>query len=311
MSVPRPILTLGHSPDPDDVFMWWPITGMVDPRDHSRVTRPPEIDAGHFSFRALPDDIDVLNRRAAERGDLDITALSINAYAHVRHRYALTTCGSSMGFGYGPKLVVRADSALTGDNLVARMRAGDLRVAVPGVRTTAFLAFSLIVGGPITATELPFDRILTAVSSGEADLGLLIHQAQLTFSQLGLRQVADVGQWWLARTGLPLPLGGNAVRRDLDQRFGAGTCREVAATLLASIRHALAHRDESLRYAMSFAPEIDRAQADRYIDMYVNDLTLDARPQGLEAVRRLLFESHRAGLGPDPGRIDMVEPGAK
>lgn len=323
---PRPVLRLAHSPDPDDVFMWWPITGMVDPRDPERVVREPAIDTGRFRFQALPADIDVLNRRATATGDLDITAISIGTYPYVRDRYALTSCGSSMGFGYGPKVVVREGLEITAENLAER--APTLRLAIPGKRTTAFLVFGLMVMSNRTGAnpppapsvwegvqEMPFDHILPAVAAGEVEAGLLIHQAQLTFASLGLRQVADVGGWWLAHTGLPLPLGGNALRRDLDERFGPGTCREVAGTLLRSIRHSLQHRDESIRYAMGFAPEIDRAQADRYIDMYVNDLTIDARVvregrgrgTGLDAMRRLLSDAHRAGMSPDPGPIDLVE----
>lgn len=287
-----PVLTLAHSPDPDDVFMWWPITGKIDPRDHDRTVEPPVLATGRFAFKALPADIDVLNRRAIEEGDLDITALSIFAWAKVAHHYALTSCGGSFGEGYGPKVVTRGDTDLRGK-----------LIAVPGVRTTAFLLLTLALGaGTFHQTEMPFDRILDAVAGGQADAGLLIHQSQLTFADLGLTQVLDLGAWWLKHTGLPLPLGGNAIRRDLETRHGTGTLHELTGLLNRSIAHALAHRDESTRYAMGFAPEINRSQADRYIDMYVSGLTVDARPRGEQAIARLLDEAARIGM------CDRIDP---
>ncbi|MBX3357541.1 MAG: ABC transporter substrate-binding protein [Phycisphaeraceae bacterium] len=318
MSDSRPTLALAHSPDPDDVFMWWPITGKVDVRNPGAPLQAPVLDTGRFRFKAIPADIDVLNRRAVEHGDLDITAVSMSTYPYIRGRYALTACGSSMGYGYGPKLVARAGSGLTASNVADRLRAPgrSARLAIPGAKTTAYLVFSLMVGGQVESVEMPFDRIMDAVSSGSGprgeaiDAGLLIHQAQLTFATLGLEQIADVGAWWRDHTGLPLPLGGNAVRRDLDDRFGPGTCDDVAGILLDSIRHALANRDESIRYAMSFAPEIDYDQANRYIDMYVNDLTVDAGIVGRNAVRTLLSAGFAAGLCPDPGDISLIGPSA-
>lgn len=290
-----PVLTLAHSPDPDDVFMWWPITGKIDPRDHDRVVEPPVLDTGRFAFKALPADIDVLNRRAIERGDLDITALSVFAWAKVADRYALTSCGGSFGEGYGPKVVTRGDTDLRGK-----------LIAVPGVRTTAYLLLTLALGADaFRHVEMPFDRILDAVAGRQADAGLLIHQSQLTFADLGLRQVLDLGAWWLEHTGLPLPLGGNAIRRDLETLHGPGTLRELTGLLDRSIAHALAHRDESTRYAMAFAPEINWAQADRYIDMYVSGLTVDARPRGEQAIARVLAEAARTGMSP-PVRPELA-----
>lgn len=300
-------LTLAHSPDPDDVFMWWPITGKIDPGNPERVVEPPALDTGRFRFRAIPADIDVLNRRAIETGDLDITAISMFAWARVAHRYVLSRCGSSMGEGYGPKVVVREDEADWRRHGV---------VAVPGVRTTAFLLLTLAFGrGSFRHVELPFDRVLGAVASravvaegegGRVSAGLLIHQSQLTFADLGLRQVVDLGAWWHERHGLPLPLGGNAVRRDLDKRYGPGTLREVQALMERSVRFALERRDESTRYAMGFAPEVSRAQADRYIDMYVSPLTVDAGERGREAIRRLLAEGAGAGMCEDVGEVEML-----
>ena len=184
-------------------------------------------------------------------------------------------------------------------------------VAIPGRETTAFLLLSMMLGEArerVRFVEMPFDRILEAVGKDGITHGLLIHQSQLTFGEMGLELVADVGAWWLEKTGLPLPLGGNAVRRDLDERFGAGTTREVARLLDASIRHALAHRDRSMEYCMKFAPEITRAQAERYIEMYVNDLTVDAGEVGERAVRRLLEEGSRLGLCPSGVGVDMLRP---
>jgi 1,4-dihydroxy-6-naphthoate synthase len=304
---PIATLTLAHSPDPDDVFMWWPITGKIDPHDPERIVEPPVLDTGRFRFKALPADIDVLNRRAIETGDLDITAISMFAWAKVNDRYSLTCCGSSMGEGYGPKVVVRENT---------RDWRSEGVIAVPGTRTTAFLLLTLAFGrDSFEYVEMPFDRILEAVSGGRVvdgrpvTAGLLIHQSQLTFADLGLKQILDVGAWWLERTGLPLPLGGNALRRDLETRYGTGTLGEVTRLLDRSIRHALQHRAESTEYAMRFAPEISRAQADRYIDMYVSPLTLDAGSRGQEAIQRLLDEAAAAGMCPEVGRVAMERPG--
>lgn len=303
-----PVLTLAHSPDPDDVFMWWPITGMIDPRDHARVVRPPAIETGDLRFTALPADIDVLNRRAVQVGDLDITALSMNAYAHVAARYQLTSMGASMGDGYGPKVVAKLGASTR--DLDALRDPGSL-IAVPGTRTTAFLLLSMMLGaGSFRYVEMAFDQILPAVAEGRAGVtaGLLIHQSQLTFADLGLVQLADTGAWWRAHTGLPLPLGGNAVRRDLDQRHAPGTTARVVRLLDRSVRYALAHRDESVRYCMGFAPEISREQAERYIEMYVSDLTLDAGAAGEAAITRLLGEGVRLGICPDPGPVRLLRP---
>jgi 1,4-dihydroxy-6-naphthoate synthase len=311
-SAARHTLTLAHSPDPDDVFMWWPITGKIDPirkdeHGFGLVVEPARIDTGRFAFRALAEDIAVLNRRAIERGDLDITALSMFTWAHVRDRYQLTSCGSSMGEGYGPKVVCRRGEA----DRPART------IAVPGVRTTAFLLWRLweerrgaaaAMGAPhgSRVVELPFDQILEAVSRGVADRGLLIHQSQLTYASLGLEQLVDLGQWWGERTGLPLPLGGNAVRRDLEARLGPGSIRKIVALLDRSIAYALERRDESVRYCMNFAPEIDRAQAERYIDMYVSPLTVDMGARGEAALRRLFDEAARLDLAPAVGTFDIA-----
>jgi 1,4-dihydroxy-6-naphthoate synthase len=189
----------------------------------------------------------------------------------------------------------------------------DALIAIPGAQTTAFLLLSMMLGpdhAGLRFVEMPFDSILEAAATGEGGVthGLLIHQSQLTFGQLGLELVADVGEWWLAKTGLPLPLGGNAVRRDLDAKFGPGTTREVVGLMNSSLRHALSDHKRSLDYCMRFAPEITRAQAERYIQMYVNDLTIDAGEVGQRAVARLLGEGFRLGLCPDAGPATMLRP---
>jgi 1,4-dihydroxy-6-naphthoate synthase len=306
-----PTLTLGHSPDPDDAYMWWPITGMVHPggRPHEGEAGKPVIETGRFSFRAVPADIEQLNRRAAADADLDITALSARAYADAAPKYVVTSCGASFGDGYGPKLVVRADSPL---HSVRPLPPQLPLVAIPGRRTTAFLTLRLLIGRDFETREMPFDRIIPAVARGEAGAGLIIHEGQLTFADAGLRQLADVGAWWKEETGLPLPLGLNAVRRDLDERFGPGTIPEVAATLRRSLAHAIQFHDRSIDYAMTFAMAnegghaISRDRVERFVSMYVNRYTVDMEEEGRRAIERLLHRGHSAGLCPDPGVIETV-----
>ncbi|MBC7833812.1 MAG: ABC transporter substrate-binding protein [Phycisphaerales bacterium] len=307
----RPVLTLGHSPDPDDVFMWWPVTGMVDPADHSRVVESPAIDTGRFRYAALPADIQVLNRRAIEQGDLDITAISVNTYPRIAAKYRMTSFGGSVGYGYGPKIVVRDDSLLRDVQGLTRGTGAPARIAVPGRDTTAFLLLCLSTGarpGELNTVEAPFDRILGMVASREVEAGLLIHQSQLTFADLGLRQLIDVGKWWLDETAFPLPLGANAVRRDLDERFGPGSLADVVRTLDHSIRYALGHRQRSTDYAMRFAPELSREQTDAYIDMYVNDLTIDAGQPGREAMVRLFEAAYKLGMIDRVPPLDLASP---
>lgn len=311
MSDSRPVLTLAHSPDPDDVFMWWPITGKVT-RTHGESPQtpplsPPVIDTGRFVYRALPVDIAVLNRRATRTGDIDITALSLRAWLDVQDQYRLTRCGSSFGDGYGPKVVCKPESA-------AQWRAAKT-LAIPGLTTTAFMTLSLAEPELVKTAriiEMPFDQVITAVSSGQADAGLLIHEGQVTYAQAGLQLMLDVGQWWKTQTGLPLPLGVNAVARSVDDRFGSGSIREIAGTLRASLDLALKHRDESLDYAMTFAlaspdgKHITRERVDRYIDMYVNRWTVDMGEAGIEAIQTLLSRCAAQGLCPAPRRVDPI-----
>jgi 1,4-dihydroxy-6-naphthoate synthase len=277
------LITVGHSPDPDDAFMFYALA-------HDK------LDTGDLAFRHELQDIETLNRRAL-RGELEVTAVSIHAYAHLLDRYALLPSGCSMGDRYGPMVVARRPLP------VEELRRA--RLAVPGTLTTAFLALRLLLGGgePFAYEVVPFDRIIAAVAEGRYDAGLIIHEGQLTFANQGLHLVVDLGVWWQERTGLPLPLGGNVVRRDL----GAATVHAISRLLKESIRYALAHRDDALSYALRYARDMDRSLADRFVGMYVNDWTLDYGPRGREAVRRLLAEGHRAGVIPTPTAVEFVE----
>jgi 1,4-dihydroxy-6-naphthoate synthase len=275
------LITVGHSPDPDDAFMFYALA-------HEK------LDTGNLRFRHELQDIETLNRRAL-RGELDVTAVSIHAYAHLLDKYALLPSGCSMGDRYGPMVVARQ-----------RLEVGDLkkaRIAVPGTLTTAFLTLRLLLPDGFTYEVMPFDQILGAVSQSQFDAGLIIHEGQLTFQNQGLHPVVDLGVWWQERTSLPLPLGGNAVRRDL----GADTIGQISRLLKESIRYALAHREDALTYALQYARDMDRTLADRFVGMYVNEWTLDYGPRGREAVRRLLEEGHRAGVIPSPVAVEFVD----
>jgi len=287
----RPILTLAHSPDPDDAFMWWPLSGAID--------------TGRFRYELVPMDIQSLNERAIDRADLDITAISIHTYAHIKDVYALTSCGASMGDGYGPRIVAREPR---GDG-VGWLTEPGIRIATPGLQTTAHLVLQMMLHGFSPVLEArPFDMILDAVSSGEVDAGVVIHEGQLTYADEGLSLIADLGAWWRGETGLPLPLGGNVVKRDLDERFGAKALEEVAGTLKSSVEFALCERETSVERAMEHARGVDAATADEFISMYVNSLTLDAGERGLEAIQSLLTQAHQMGLCPDPGEVELVRP---
>ncbi len=295
-------LTLGHSPDADDAFMWWPLGDATPGRE-----RAAAMDTGRFRFRIVAEDIETLNRRAEARGDLDVTAISMGAYPWVQGRYALTACGGSFGDGYGPKVVVRRRDA---GNEVKWLRSRGVRAAIPGARTTAHLALRLCAGADVMVVEAPFERIVGMVVRGEVEAGVVIHEAQLTFGDAGLALLVDLGAWWKRETGLPLPLGGNAVRRDLDERFGAGTASALAGVLRRSIEHAMARREDGLAFAREFAgEEVDQVRMARFVAMYVNPLTLDAGAAGEEAVRRLVGWGAEAGLCPPlQGGFGLVRP---
>jgi 1,4-dihydroxy-6-naphthoate synthase len=280
-------ISLGHSPDPDDAFMWWPLFGIDG--------AAPEVGESGIRFVQVCDDIETLNRRSggAEADLLDITAMSCANLPLVGHRYALTACGSSVGDGYGPKLVAR--EPLSPDAL----RSEGVTIAVPGRRTTSFLALSLMLGpGRFRFEEVPFDRIMEDVVSGRFPAGVVIHEGQLLFQDRGLHLVRDLGAWWRDHSGLPLPLGVNAVRRDLDARHGAGTQARVVRLLERSVAHAMGHRDRGVAYALRFARGLQADLAGTFVDLYVNRWTLDCGPSGRQAVDRLLGEAHAAGLLP-------------
>lgn len=290
-------LRIGHSPDPDDAFMWYPLANFAAGAGPGGKTYTPRIDTGPYRFVHVLEDIESLNQRSA-RGELEITALSIHQYPYIADKYALTSCGSSMGDGYGPMVV--APRAYTVDELK------DITLAIPGTRTTAYLTLCLLLGGkPKNAKVVPFDQIIQRVAAGEFDAGLIIHEGQLTYANSGLERVVDLGEWWTSTRGLPLPLGGNAIRRDFASEFGP-----ICRVLYDSIRYALDHRQEAIDYALNYARDMGSDLADRFIGMYVNDYTLDYGPRGRKAIQQLLDEACAAGLVPKVGEIDFVEPGA-
>ncbi|MFL5330863.1 MAG: menaquinone biosynthesis family protein [Gemmataceae bacterium] len=275
------VITVGHSPDPDDAFMFYALA-------HDK------IDTGNLTFRHELQDIETLNRRAL-RGELEVSAVSIHAYSKLIDKYALLPSGCSMGDHYGPMVVSRSPWKI--DDLRGKS------IAVPGTMTTAFLTFKLLLGNDFNFEVLPFDKIIAAVAEGRFDAGLIIHEGQLTFQNQGLKLVVDLGVWWHEKTGLPLPLGGNVVRRDL----GPEVIRQISHLLKQSIRYALDHREAALDYALQYARDMDRSTADKFVGMYVNDWTIDYGNRGRTAVRHLLSEAHKAGLIPEPINVEFVE----
>jgi 1,4-dihydroxy-6-naphthoate synthase len=270
----KQLIRVGHSPDPDDAFMFHALAN-------------DKIDTGRYIFEHTLQDIETLNRRAFN-GELELTAVSIHAYAYLTGHYALCACGASMGDNYGPMVVAR--EAATIESLKGK------RIAVPGTLTTAFLALKLLLGDTFTYEVHPFDEILNVVAAGKADAGLIIHEGQLTYRNQGLHLIVDLGCWWHDETGLPLPLGGNAIRRDL----GTVGMREVTDLLRESIRYGLDHREEALRHAEQYGRDLDHERTDKFVGMYVNDWTLDFGPRGREAVTTLLHRAHQAGIIPHP-----------
>jgi 1,4-dihydroxy-6-naphthoate synthase len=270
-------IRVGHSPDPDDAFMFHALANA-------------KIDTGNYDFTHELVDIETLNRRAFS-GDLELTAVSIHGYAHLTDKYMLCPCGASMGDGYGPMVIARHAYGMK-----------DLRrmtIAVPGTLTTAYLALRLCLGVDFKHVVVPFDEIIAATEHGEyqgqtVDAGLIIHEGQLTYADRGLTLIVDTGQWWQRDTGLPLPLGANAIRKDL----GPQVIADVNRLLKQSIQYGLDHRDEALRYASQYGRDLDPARTDRFVKMYVNDWTLDFGPRGREAVRTLLARGHKAGVIP-------------
>jgi len=276
------IIHVAHSPDSDDAFMFYALA-------------EGKVDTGNLRYVHELADIETLNQRAL-RGELEVSAVSIHAYAYLADRYALLASGSSMGDGYGPRLVATTPA---GPDPRAALRGK--RVAVPGLRTTAYLALKLFQPD-IDAVVMPFDRIGDAVTAGDADVGLLIHEGQLTYADDGFHLWQDLGSWWLEDTGLPLPLGGNVVRRDL----GPDVTAQIARDLRASIEYALAHRAPALAHAAQYNRGISEERTDRFVGMYVNHWTVDYGPRGRAAVERLLDRGFEAGLIPNAVRVEFV-----
>ena len=275
----RSTITLAHSPDSDDAFMFY---GLATNK----------LDTGRLSFKHLLKDIQTLNEEAMQ-GTYDVTAISFHAYAYVADKYALLPHGASIGDNYGPIVVSR--EALTPEDIP------NLKIAVPGKLTSAFLALRIF--NPNFEFEVvPFDKIIDAVQDGSCQAGLLIHEGQLFYETMGLHKVLDLGEWWHKKTGLPLPMGGNAIRRDL----GPDLIREVSQLLRESISYSLENREDALQYAMQFARDMDTDLADRFVAMWVNDLTLDYTERGREAVRRLLDEGFEQGIIPKKVPVDFV-----
>ena len=278
-TAPR-VIHVAHSPDADDAFMFW---AMAEGK----------IDTGGRRYVHELADIETLNRRALA-GELELTAVSFHAYAHIADRYALLAHGASVGDGYGPRIV--ATTAAPAD---ARAALAGRTIAIPGTLTTAWLALQLYQPD-VRPVVVPFDQIEDHVLAGKSDAGLLIHEGQITYADRGLHLWADMGEWWRGETGLPLPLGGNVVRRDLGDEL----LRAIARDMKASIEYGLAHRAEALRHAQGFSRGLDAVRTDRFVGMYVNDFTIDYGPKGRKAVVELLKRGHRAGLIPGP--IDVT-----
>jgi len=275
-------IRVGHSPDPDDAFMFYALA-----RD--------AIDTGKYQFSHELVDIETLNRRAFE-ADLELTALSLHAYAHLADKYAICACGASMGDKYGPMVVARDEVSLAELN--------DATIAIPGTLTTAYLALRMCMGVDFKYVVVPFDEILNVVEAGSIDgeeihAGLIIHEGQLTYASQDLKLVVDLGVWWDEETGLPLPLGCNGIRKDM----GEETILEVTALLKESIVHGLENRDPALDYALGYGRGLDRSMADEFVGMYVNDWTVDFGEKGREAVRLLLKRGFECGVIPE-----LIEP---
>jgi 1,4-dihydroxy-6-naphthoate synthase len=274
-------IRLGHSPDPDDAFMFW---GLAAGRVNSR----------GFEFEHVLEGIQTLNEWALE-GRLEVTAISLHTYPFVQDRYVILPHGASMGSGYGP--VVVSKRPLTKADLAG------IEIAVPGRMTTAFLVLSLYLGGDFRYREVAFDEIMDEVEQGRAAAGLLIHEGQLTYRRRGLERVVDLGEWWLLETGLPLPLGINVARRDL----GEAVLPELSDVLRDSIRAALASRDEALDYALQYGRGLTTELADKFVGMYVNELTEDYGEEGRQAVAELLRRGEEAGAFERPVRVEFVD----
>ncbi len=273
-------ITVAHSPDSDDAFMFY---GLATNK----------LDTGDLSFTHVLKDIQTLNEEAM-RGTYDVTAISFHAYAYIADKYVLLPHGASIGENYGPVVVSREPAKAE--------QLASLKIAIPGTLTSAFLALR-IFNPDFEYEVVPFDKIIDSVREGQCDAGLLIHEGQLFYESIGLHKVLDLGEWWHKRTDLPLPMGGNAIRRDL----GSTLMQEISRTLRESIRYALDNREDALQYAMQFAREMDTELTDRFVAMWVNDLTLDYTERGREAVERLLSEGFERGIIPQKVAVEFID----
>jgi len=272
-------ICIGHSPDPDDAFMFYALT-------HGK------LDTGGLKIKHDIADIETLNHRAVE-GELEVTALSVHAYGYVMDKYALLPCGGSFGDGVGPIVVAKK-----------KMDVGELaddRIAVPGTMTTAYLLLKLLLIN-FRFEVVPFDRIMDAVLTGEVDAGLLIHEGQITYEKLGLHKIVDLGRWWHEDIGLPVPLGVNAVRKDLGKQL----MRHVSELMRQSIEYGFAHREEAVAYATQYGRGMDAPTTDRFVGMYVNEWTRDMGQKGRESIARLLTRGYHAALLPRPVNLEFV-----
>lgn len=283
------VFTLGHSPDPDDAFMFY---AMAENK----------IDLRGYRFEHRLEDIQTLNERAL-RGELHISAISIHAFAYVSDRYALLPCGASMGDGYGPMVVTtgREGPGAGASDEEIRSWLRNRTIAIPGKMTSAYLALQLYLGG-FDHIVVPFDQIFAAVKNGKAAAGLIIHEGQLTYSQSGFTKVLDLGEWWKRETGLPLPLGGNVLRKDIPPAVQ----RDLLEIMRESIDYGLAHRDAAVRHSMPYARDMDANLAGKFIGMYVNDYTRDYGPMGRRAVREFLQMADRRGLLEKAPAIEFI-----
>jgi len=273
-------ITVAHSPDSDDAFMFYALATN-------------KLDTGELQFEHVLQDIQTLNEEAVT-GKYDVTAISFHAYAYIADKYVLLPHGASIGDNYGPILVSREQ--VSPDDI------SNLTIAIPGTLTSAFLALRIFAPN-FNYKVVPFDEIIDAVRDGSCDAGLLIHEGQLFYESMGLHKVLDLGEWWNQRTGLPLPMGGNAIRRDLDPEL----IKRVSEYLHESIAYSLAHREDALQYAMQFARDMDTELADRFVAMWVNDRTLDYGERGREAVRQLLADGVAAGIIPHAVDVQFVD----
>ncbi len=272
-------IRIGHSPDSDDAFMFYPLANGLIPTDG-------------FEIVQVAEDIESLNRRAVN-GELEVTAISVHAYAYVAQHYALMPCGASIGDRYGPLVVSKEP--------MQREALAGKKIAIPGEMTTAYLTLRLCQ--PDFEPEVvQFDQILPYVQAGNADAGLIIHEGQLTYGRAGLHKVVDLGEWWYEETGLPLPLGANAIRRDL----GTEKIRRITSLLKQSIQYSLEHREKGLAYAMNYARDMETELADRFVGMYVNDYTLDYGEKGRTGVRALMERGYQSGVIPHPVDVEFA-----